>query len=302
MTICPCCGAKSEGESWGGCASCGARPVGPPLARPERELPGYGRALLLAASGGVLAVSFAAAVAGALLRRETLALGFGPVLRAAESAAWGLKWTALPLSLVAAALGLKLYARMRREPSRFAGRRAAAAGLALTLCVASALAALVAATIPERLRRRELARQAAERSLLYATEQALSRYRARFGTLPASLSDLRRLDDPDCAVSNLLVALGESDYRPETDLASLAAGRGQRQRRRASRARTAPARSTDDLAAPGLALTNYELTLPGRDQLLGTADDLRLRDGRVLEGPRPAPAAAADGGAPARRP
>jgi hypothetical protein len=32
-------------------------------------------------------------------------------------------------------------------------------------------------------------------------------------------------------------------------------------------------------------LTNYELILPGRDRLLGTADDLRLRDGRIVAAP-----------------
>lgn len=283
MTICPCCGAKSEGDAWDDCAACGAQRVGPPLAPPERVLPGYGRALLLSAAGALLALSFAAGVAAALLRRETFALGLDSLLRAAQTAAWRLKWTALPLSVVASVVGLKLYAGMRRAPSRFVGRRAAAAGLALTMCVALALSALVGASVPERMRRRELARRAEARVLLHTTEQALARYRARFGTLPASLADLRRLDDPDCAISNLLVALGEGDYRPEADLASTAVGGGGRTRRRTTRARAA---STDDLAAPGLALTNYELTMPGPDQLFGTADDLRLRDGRVLEGPR----------------
>ena len=34
-----------------------------------------------------------------------------------------------------------------------------------------------------------------------------------------------------------------------------------------------------------LVLTNYELALPGGDGLLGTADDLRLRDGLILDAP-----------------
>ncbi|HEV3467935.1 MAG TPA: hypothetical protein VG148_01330 [Pyrinomonadaceae bacterium] len=287
MTVCPCCGSKSEGDLRGGCAACGARAVGPPLARPERLLPGYGRALLLASAGALAALVFAAAFAAALLRRESLVLSLDSLLRAAEAAAWRLKATVLPLSTLAALLGARAYAGMRREPSRFAGRGAARAGLALTCAVAVALAALVAVTIPERLRRRELAREAAGRALLYAGEQALSRYRARFGTYPASLEDLRRLDDPDCEIANLLVALGAGEYKPETDLASLAAGRGKgRGRRRAARTRAASARTTDDLAEAGLALTNYELTLPGRDGLPGTADDLRIRDGRILAGPR----------------
>ena len=290
MTICPCCGSKTEGDLRSGCAACGARAVGPPLARPERELPGYGHALFLSAAGALAALLFAAAVAASLLRRESLVFSFDSLLRAAEAAAWRLKWTVLPVTALAAALGAKLYARMRREPARFVGHRAARAGLALTLAVAVALAALVAVTVPERLRRRELARQAAGRALLYASEQALARYRARFGTYPAALSDLRRLDDPDCQISNLLAVIEAGEYKPEAALASLAGGRGRGRSKKSARTRTVAARSTDDLADPGLALTNYELTLPGRDQLLGTADDLRIRDGRVLEGPRAAAA------------
>jgi hypothetical protein len=261
LTVCPCCGSKSEGDLRGGCAACGA----------------------------LAALMFAAAVAASLLRRESLVLSLDALLKAAEAAAWRLRWTVLPLSALAALFGARAYARMRREPARFVGHGAARAGLALTCAVAVALAALVAVTIPERLRRRELARGAAGRALLYAGEQALARYRARYGTYPASLSDLRRLDDPDCEISNLLVALGAAEYKPEADLASLAAGRGKgRGRRKAARARAVSARSTDDLADAGLSLTNYELTLPGRDGRPGTADDLRIRDGRILEGPRAA--------------
>lgn len=303
MNICPCCGEKLEGEWSGGCAACGAQAVGPPLAPPERVLPSWGRALAVAVSGAALASSFAASVAAALWRRETIVLSPDSLVRAAESAAWGLKWTALPLSLLASAIGLRLYARVRREPARFAGRRTAAAGLALTLAVAAALATLVAVTVPERLRRRELARQAAARALLYETELALARYRARFGTYPASLSDLQRLDDHNCETSKLLIALGASAYQPETDLASVAPDRAKgRAKRRGARVRTASARSTDDLDGPGLALTNYELTLPGPDGQLDTADDVRLRDGRILEGPRAAatPHAAAEANRRAR--
>jgi hypothetical protein len=289
LNICPCCGSKSEDDLRGGCAACGAQPVGPPLARPERELPAYGHAFWLTAAGACAALAFACAVAAALLRRETLALGFDPLLRAALAAAWSLKWSVLPLSLLATAVGWRVYARMRREPSRFVGHSAARAGLALTAAVALTLAALVGFTVPERLRRRELARQAEGRALLYASEQALASYRSRFGTYPASLSDLRRLDDPDCEIANLLAVLEAGEYKPETDLASLAAGRPKgRARRKGARARTVAASTTDDLAGAGLSLTNYELTLPGRDKILGTADDLHLRDGRIVDGPRAA--------------
>src|SRR5215204_2133595 len=97
LTICPCCGVSSEVGFGEGCASCGARAVGPPLARPERELPGYGHAFAISAAGLLMACALAGSTVGALLSFDELALDARTLLRAAETAAWRLKWTALPL-------------------------------------------------------------------------------------------------------------------------------------------------------------------------------------------------------------
>src|SRR5437763_14531228 len=70
LTICPCCGAEFEGELSDGCASCGARAVGPPLARPERELPAYGHALGVSAAGLRLFLPPAAAFVAPLSQPE----------------------------------------------------------------------------------------------------------------------------------------------------------------------------------------------------------------------------------------
>jgi len=283
LTICPCCGAKFEGDLAEGCASCGARAVGPPLARPERELPGYGRALASLGAGLALAVAALAAFFGALLRRETFSLAPSALLRAGETAAWELKWTALPLALVCACACARACRRIRLEPARFTGLRLARAGAATTIAVGLLLAALVGVTIPERLRRREIARRAAENALLYASDQALARYRARFGSYPAHASDLKRIDDPTCELAAVVALLEAGEYKPETDLASLSTGRGKaRGRRTTALVRARGAKNADDSMDAGLVLTNYELVLPGRDRLLGTADDLRLRDGRIV--------------------
>lgn len=287
MTICPCCGAGVEGDLLAGCAACGARAVGPPLARPEHELPGLGHALAISAAGLLLALAFAAAFASALWQRG----GFDPappaLLRAAETAAWGLKWSALPASLALALLCARLRARMRRAPARFAGHGLARAGLAATLAVAFALPALVCVTVPERLRMRELARRAGENAVLYSTDLALARYRQRFGTYPYALEDLRRLEDPDGSVARLLAALGAGEYKPRTDLASLSGGRAKARARRRARA------ASDDMPGVGIVLTNYEFVLPGGDGVLGTDDDLSIRDGLILDAPRAAPAKSA---------
>jgi len=172
---------------------------------------------------------------------------------------------------------------MRRAPSRFVGHGFARAGLALSCASALVLTLFVAASVPERLRRRELARRAAEEATLYATDRVLFAYRARFGTYPSSPADLRRLPDPDGSVAAAAALLQSGSYAPEAEVASLAPkGRGRR-RAGAARVRASSARGRDVSPGAGLSLTSYELTLPGRDKVLGTADDLRLRDGVPLK-------------------
>ncbi|MET0623692.1 MAG: hypothetical protein ABW250_11980 [Pyrinomonadaceae bacterium] len=291
MNICPCCGASGEGGFGEGCGACGARAVGPPLARPERVLPGYGHALAISAAGLLMAFAFAGSTADSLLQFDEFSLDAKTLLRAAETAAWRLKWTALPGGLALTAACLWLRARMRREPARFVGHAHARAGVALTFAVSLLLPVLVGVTVPERLRMRELARRSAENALLYETDIALMRYRRRFGTYPAALTDLRRLEDPDGSIARLLATVAPGEYKPETDLASLSATRGKsRGRRRVSAVRASS--SAVDAPDAGLVLTNYALALPGRDLVLGTADDLYIRDGRILDA-APTPAASA---------
>lgn len=293
MTICPCCGASCEGGFGEGCGACGARAVGPPLARPERVLPGYGHALVISAAGLLMAFAFAGSTADSLLQFEEFSLDAKTLLRAAETAAWRLKWTALPAGFALSAACLWLHARMRREPARFVGHAHARAGMALTFAVSLLLPVLVGVTVPERLRMRELARRSAENALLYETDLALARYRKRFGTYPAALTDLRRLEDPDGSIARLLATVAPGEYKPETDVASLTTARGKsRGRRRVSAVRASAASSAVDAPDAGLVLTNYALALPGRDLVLGTADDLYIRDGRILDA-APTPAASA---------
>ena len=279
--MCPCCGEGFEGESGEACASCGARRVGPPLAEPERVLPSYGHALVVCAAGFVLLVAAVGATVGSLFQFEEFTLNAKTLLRAAETAAWRLKWTALPAGVLLMVLCEWLYARMRRAPARFVGHVHARAGLATVATVTLALLILIGVTIPERLRMRELGLRAAENAVLYETDLALARYRKRFGTYPAALTDLRRLEDPDGSIARLLARIAPGEYKPETDLASLSTSRTAKSRRgRRVSTLTASAADTTD---PGIALTNYGLTLPGRDRLLGTADDLHIRDGRIHE-------------------
>src|SRR5215208_4776579 len=109
--MCPCCGEGFKGEPEEACASCGARRVGRPLAEPERLLPSYGHALAVCAAGLVLLAAALGATAGSLLQFEEFALDAKTLLRAAETAAWRLKWTALPGGVVLTGVCAWAYAR-----------------------------------------------------------------------------------------------------------------------------------------------------------------------------------------------
>ena len=286
MTVCPCCGTHTGADLRAeGCGACGSRAVGPPLPRPERELPAYGSALAVCAAGLTMLLAFVAAAAAALAAREPFSLTARALVAACEVAAWRLKWAALAVGLPLLWASVRACARMRREPARFTGHRAARAGLALSCAVIVGVAALVVATVPERLRRREMARRAADNARVYAAHRALLEYSVRFGTYPPSIEDLSRLPDPDGSLARVMEELREGAYRPAADLASLPP-RSRRGRRPGAAVKVQPAAAragADEVPAPKFSYTSYELVLPGRDGVRGTPDDLLIRDGALIE-------------------
>jgi hypothetical protein len=235
----------------------------------------------------LLTLALVVAFVVALVEHESLSFTPSALLRAAETAAWRLKWSALPIAFALALVCARLYARLRRDPARHTGRGFARVGLALTIVVALAVSTLIGVTVPERLRMRELGRRAADNAQLYAVDLALSRYRQRFGTYPAMLEDLRRLEDADGSVAQLLAVAGAGEYKPETDIASLSTSQAKARGRRRGSAIQRGRASADDMPGASIVLTDYKLTLPGRDKLLGTEDDVHIRDGVIVAAPRP---------------
>lgn len=268
------------------CAACGAHAVGPPLARPERELPFYGRALAVGATGTLLVVMLLVGVVAALLQRQTFSLAFWDVVTAAETAAWRLKLLALPLALLALWPSLRVLATLRREPTRFAGLRLARTGLVMSAAVALTITALIGVTVPERLRQRALAAQAAQNVVVYEARSVLLQYQNQFHTLPTNARDLAQLPDPDGAVARVAALMKDNTYEPVSDIAALPSTRGKAvgaRRGAAVRVRNAALRSNvDDTPDEGLSFTSYKLVLPGADKKLGTADDITLRDGVIV--------------------
>jgi len=286
LIICPCCGAQTASDlRVEACRACGALAVGPPLARPEEELPAIGLPFAVASSGALLAFVFAASTAFALFGRKGFTLDFWSVVAAAETAAWRSAWAVLPLSLAAAYFGNRAVAHIRRNGPRYAGARLASAGFALSAVVAFAVFTLVGLTVPERLRHRRLAQEAARNAEAYEPIRVLLEYQQQYGSLPASAEDLRKLPDPDGSVARAARMIEAGAYEPESTIASLppaAARRGGRARNVNVSVRPVSMRpGIDDLPGEGLAFTNYTLRLPGDDGKIGNEDDLLISDGMI---------------------
>lgn len=282
MTICPCCGFKFEGDLRAGCVSCGARSVGEPLARPEHELPSYGRGLLVGVIGAMALLAFLATTTLALFQRATLSFDFGSLLAAMETAAWELKWLALPFTLFSIWLSWRICATLRRQPARFIGKRVAHGGLAATILFAVMMATFIGITVPERLRQHERGIEATHRAKLYTHNRAFMEYRARYGTYPADLSDLRNLPDADGSIAELIRQTKQTSYKPWAELAATQPAPEKPRRLRGTALRPASLNSdADDSTSEGVPFTNYELRLPGEDKILGNEDDWLIRDGMV---------------------
>lgn len=293
MTICPCCGYKFEGTLSQGCASCGACSVGEALPKPEHELPSYGRSLLLAVTGSLMVLVFLTQTIIALVQRaprvtptlalsSVLPLDFWSWVAAGETASWRLKWIAIPVTIIVFWGSLKIYRSMLKSPARFCGLGYAKTGLMASALVPVLIAVLIGVTVPERLRQRQDGLQAASYALGYRLDRALLEYSARFGTLPAELNDLRRLPDPDGSITAALSNLSASAYKPSADLAALPKQKSQTLRGAVIRNASLDT-ATDDSPGEGLSFTNYDLPLPGPDTLMGTEDDLIVRDGVIIK-------------------
>lgn len=282
MTICPCCGFKFEGDMRAGCASCGARAVGEPLARPEHELPSYGRALLTGVVGASALLAFLVTTLVFFLQRTPFTFDAWSVMASAETAAWRLKWLALPFAIASIWLGWRICESIRKEPVRFMGSKVAHGGLAASMLFAVVIASFIGVTVPERLRQHQRGVEAANRAILYTHNRAFMEYRASFGTYPADLNDLRNLPDPDGSIAELIKHSEQSSYKPWIELAATQPPPAKPRRLRGAAIQPAVLNAgSDDTQSEGVPFTNYELRLPGEDKILGTEDDWLMRDGIV---------------------
>jgi hypothetical protein len=269
-----------------GCTNCGARAVGEALPRPARELPSYGRSLVLIVSGSLMVLVFVTQTIMAMVQHYSGSFGFWTWVAAGETAAWRLKWVAIPVLFFTLWGGLKLYRSIREQPNRFCGVNRARYGLVASAMVGLIIATLIGITVPARIRQRQMAIDAGYRAQFYTIEVALLAYRIRFGTLPTDLKDLsKKLPDPDGSLAIALHNLGDLDnytgYKASADVAAVTQQKSPRLRGALIR-RASFNTATDDTPSGGLSFTNYEIRLPGEDKVLGNDDDWVGRDGVIM--------------------
>ncbi len=222
----------------------------------------------------------------ALLSRASVSFGLWSWIAAAETAAWRLKWAALPVTILVLWGCRKIYRSMLQEPARFCGLRYARCGLMASATIPVLIAVLIGVTVPERLRRRQLGIEAGIHALGYTYDRALSEYRARYGRLPDDLKDLRQLPDPDgsiaAALDNFKPEWLATAYKPTADVAAKQKPVTLRGTVIRNASLNGPA---SEPLAEGLSFTNYTLRLPGEDNLMGTEDDWIVKDGVISRAP-----------------
>lgn len=304
MTICPCCGFKSDAvlnrTLNDGCPACGALPVGEPLPRPEHELPSYGRSLVLVVTGTLMVLIFLIQTIIALVQRAprggTSKLALASIvpldfwawvaaakawLAAAETASWRLKWIMIPITLLILFGSRKLYRSIAQSPARFCGLRYARRGYLASALVPLLVLIFIGVTVPARLSHREWGIEARTNALGYATDRVLLEYREKFGTFPSDKKDLARLPDPDGSIAALLNEIDVSEYKVSAEVAAVPK-QNPRPLRGGVIRNASLSTGADEPLSEGLSFTNYELRLPGIDKVLNTEDDLVLRDGVII--------------------
>jgi hypothetical protein len=251
--------------------------VGSPLPKPERELPAYGRTLLLVVTGTLLSLGFLVETFIAFFESTPRSFGFWSWMAAGETAAWRIKWFAIPVMFVVLWIGRRVYRSMLRTPERFAGLALARRGLLASAIVALLFVTLIALTVPARLRQRQDGIRAGVNARLYTYHRAVLDYQAKYGVLPNEPKDLLRLPDPDGSIAAAIIDIEPTWYQKKF---STIVERGN-PRKSVSVIKTSLPTNID-APAPDLSATNYELRLPGDDKIFNNDDDLIIKDGVIL--------------------
>ena len=146
------------------------------------------------------------------------------------------------------------------------------------------IATLIGITVPERLRQRRDALEAAVHARGYALHRAFLEYRELHGTFPTDpdkyADALRTLPDPDGSIADALRFVEANGYQAGAQVAA-ASTKVKPMVARGVALRNVNA--TTNPETPGVSFTTYELRLPSEHRLLGSDDDFIMRDGVIYK-------------------
>jgi hypothetical protein len=276
--ICPCCGESREISS-SECAACGAKQVGPPLAKPDVLMPKLGPSFAALACGSLIMIVFFLtwlliddAKVGRVLLVWTLGDGYEltkellkadanlPYYRiftfdAYRLAADAFSIGAIPVSLAGIWLARRALRLIKSDSSSFGGIRVARASYCLSIGLLMVFAAISISSIPRQIATGRAKRAAATRALMYELHaQGLQRYYKEYGSYPGELTDLSRVNASGAPQSDYWEH--KFEYKPVVVIAA------------------------NGLAAP---YSNYALVSAGPDGVIGTKDDITMIDGVIVE-------------------
>jgi hypothetical protein len=234
--------------------------------------------LLLAVTGTLTVIVFLLDAILSFIAKAPITFSFWSVAAAFETAAWHLKWVVIPVSLLVFFGSRRIYRSIKESPANFCGLRYARNGYFASAAVPLLVLILIGVTVPARLENRQLGIQAGVNAQAYRIDRALVDYKEKFGTLPFELKDLSRLPDTD---GSLAVALSNVDFKGYSAESEVAAAPTKKPRNlRGSVILNASVNSTgDEPLSGGISITNYQLRLPGPDNIANNEDDLIIRDG-----------------------
>jgi len=282
LIICPSCGSALSVDLCLGCPFCGARAIGPPLAKAEHELPSFGRASLAFTIGFAMFATFVGLLISVLVENRAWPLGFWKIVTAGEITAWRIKWEILFVSVVALVVAARIVRSISQNRSRFIGLLPAQIGLAGVLTVILMAVALIGITVPERMRQRQLALDAGRSARLHTAHRALLEYRDLHGTFPTDrdsyIRELRTVPDPDGSIAEALRYLDPAGYNSTSTLAA-ANPKSKPMVTRGVALRDARTPATPEMGS--IPFTSYTLTLPSENRWFSSDEDLIMQDGII---------------------
>jgi len=275
--ICPCCGESREISS-SECASCGAKQVGPPLARPDVLMPKLGQSFAALACGVMVIITFLLIWAlqddvrvGRVLLVWMLGDGYELTKKLLEAdshlpyyriftynayiLAYDFSIAAIPLSLAGIWLARRALRLIKSDSASFGGVRVARASYCLSIGLLVVFSAVSVSSIPREIAKRRAKRLAATRALMYELHaRGLQRYYKEYGAYPGELTDLSRVSASGSPQSDYWER--NFEYKPVGVIAS---------------------------KGSAISLSDYKLVSAGPDGRFGTEDDITMIDGVIVE-------------------